>query len=119
MLVGTGRFELPTPRTPSECSTRLSHVPTRKESAISKQRIGLTQEFYTTRPNSCGDSRPSSSLRASSRLSKPGAPSEVSLLAGVTKLYYFCLPLRFDLRWGFDELRDNGGKGWGCSKIAN
>ena len=28
-LVGTGRFELPTPRTPSECSTRLSHVPTR------------------------------------------------------------------------------------------
>jgi hypothetical protein len=50
---------------------------------------------------------------------KPGAPSEVSLLAGVTKLYYFCLPLRFDLRWGFDELRDNGGNGWGCSKIAN
>ena len=27
LLVGTGRFELPTPRTPSECSTRLSHVP--------------------------------------------------------------------------------------------
>src|ERR1700728_620466 len=23
-MVGTGRFELPTPRTPSECSTRLS-----------------------------------------------------------------------------------------------
>ena len=32
LLVGTGRFELPTPRTPSECSTRLSHVPTRKDS---------------------------------------------------------------------------------------
>ena len=30
-MVGTGRFELPTPRTPSECSTRLSHVPTRFE----------------------------------------------------------------------------------------
>ena len=30
-LVGTGRFELPTPRTPSECSTRLSHVPTTAE----------------------------------------------------------------------------------------
>src|SRR6185437_3644668 len=29
-MVGTGRFELPTPRTPSECSTRLSHVPTEK-----------------------------------------------------------------------------------------
>src|ERR1700730_731533 len=28
LVVGTGRFELPTPRTPSECSTRLSHVPT-------------------------------------------------------------------------------------------
>src|SRR5580700_5598265 len=33
-MVGTGRFELPTPRTPSECSTRLSHVPTRKDSAV-------------------------------------------------------------------------------------
>src|SRR5450631_377852 len=32
LMVGTGRFELPTPRTPSECSTRLSHVPTRKDS---------------------------------------------------------------------------------------
>ena len=39
-MVGTGRFELPTPRTPSECSTRLSHVPTRKGSA-SVQRRGL------------------------------------------------------------------------------
>jgi hypothetical protein len=29
-MVGTGRFELPTPRTPSECSTRLSHVPTKR-----------------------------------------------------------------------------------------
>jgi hypothetical protein len=28
-LVGTGRLELPTPRTPSEWSTRLSHVLTR------------------------------------------------------------------------------------------
>jgi integrase len=34
-MVGTGRFELPTPRTPSECSTRLSHVPTgRKPAAL-------------------------------------------------------------------------------------
>src|ERR1700735_1040202 len=32
VMVGRGRFELPTPRTPSECSTRLSHVPTRKDS---------------------------------------------------------------------------------------
>ena len=46
-MVGTGRFELPTPRTPSECSTRLSHVPTRKEPAASyPQRLGLTHGFY-------------------------------------------------------------------------
>jgi hypothetical protein len=49
-LVGTGRFELPTPRTPSECSTRLSHVPTRKEPAASHpQRMGLTRGFYHLR----------------------------------------------------------------------
>src|SRR3984885_13863968 len=34
-MVGTGRFELPTPRTPSECSTRLSHVPTGENSLTS------------------------------------------------------------------------------------
>src|SRR5947208_9434231 len=46
-LVGTGRFELPTPRTPSECSTRLSHVPTAgNRSAI--ERLGLTSKFYTS-----------------------------------------------------------------------
>jgi hypothetical protein len=33
-MVGTGRFELPTPRTPSECSTRLSHVPTEDPTAV-------------------------------------------------------------------------------------
>jgi hypothetical protein len=49
-MVGTGRFELPTPRTPSECSTRLSHVPTRKEPAASHpQRMGLTRGFYHLR----------------------------------------------------------------------
>src|ERR1700733_6286053 len=42
-MVGTGRFELPTPRTPSECSTRLSHVPTRKgkESAAASAADGV------------------------------------------------------------------------------
>src|ERR1700686_4799166 len=50
ILVGTGRFELPTPRTPSECSTRLSHVPTRKEpAALHSQRMGLTRGFYHQR----------------------------------------------------------------------
>lgn len=42
-LVGTGRFELPTPRTPSECSTRLSHVPTKRKAAVS-QNWGNTAE---------------------------------------------------------------------------
>ena len=55
-MVGTGRFELPTPRTPSECSTRLSHVPTRKDSTGATNRLaasrrppgeGLTLQFYT------------------------------------------------------------------------
>ena len=51
--IGTGRFELPTPRTPSECSTRLSHVPTRKEPvALHLQRMGLTQGFYHLSRNS-------------------------------------------------------------------
>jgi hypothetical protein len=52
-LVGTGRFELPTPRTPSECSTRLSHVPTGKDSTdatvaratVSLQRRGSLIKF--------------------------------------------------------------------------
>src|SRR5579859_2318297 len=39
-LVGTGRFELPTPRTPSECSTRLSHVPTGRNRPHPRERGG-------------------------------------------------------------------------------
>ena len=43
VLVGTGRFELPTPRTPSECSTRLSHVPTgRNRPHLANAAVGLT-----------------------------------------------------------------------------
>src|SRR5579859_5068617 len=45
-LVGTGRFELPTPRTPSECSTRLSHVPTWKDSAGFVPRRRGSRQFY-------------------------------------------------------------------------
>src|SRR5262249_38521420 len=44
-MVGTGRFELPTPRTPSECSTRLSHVPT--GGTRRDRRVGFTGKFYT------------------------------------------------------------------------
>src|SRR6202034_2578055 len=58
-MVGTGRFELPTPRTPSECSTRLSHVPTRKDSTERRSQKknhqppaeGFTSQFYTTSEN--------------------------------------------------------------------
>src|SRR5947208_8330136 len=46
-LVGTGRFELPTPRTPSECSTRLSHVPTARNRSLI-ERLGLSLKFYTS-----------------------------------------------------------------------
>jgi len=46
-LVGTARFELATPRTPSECSTRLSHVPTR---LIRRRRAEGETSFYTITP---------------------------------------------------------------------
>ena len=42
-MVGTGRFELPTPRTPSECSTRLSHVPTGRNPLLVRGGWGLRQ----------------------------------------------------------------------------
>ena len=47
-MVGTGRFELPTPRTPSECSTRLSHVPTRKEPAADPAADGVYPGNFIT-----------------------------------------------------------------------
>ena len=40
LMVGTGRFELPTPRTPSECSTRLSHVPTQSSRLAGSRLLG-------------------------------------------------------------------------------
>jgi hypothetical protein len=42
-MVGMGRFELPTPRTPSECSTRLSHIPTFR--ALARHRGSLILAF--------------------------------------------------------------------------
>src|SRR5580704_5590001 len=50
-MVGTGRFELPTPRTPSECSTRLSHVPTEKY-LLSVHDCGRCLERHPARPSS-------------------------------------------------------------------
>jgi hypothetical protein len=45
-LVGTARFELATPCTPSKCATRLRYVPT--ESAVEDDSAGLTSRFYTS-----------------------------------------------------------------------
>ena len=46
-MVGTGRFELPTPRTPSECSTRLSHVPTSCSRSAAADRLLGSDLVYT------------------------------------------------------------------------
>src|ERR1700675_4069705 len=50
-MVGTGRFELPTPRTPSECSTRLSHVPTRSSRLGRAGFWGLTRVYTRRTPD--------------------------------------------------------------------
>src|ERR1051326_3434851 len=55
-LVGKGRFELPTPRTPSECSTRLSHVPTWKDSTDAA--VALRQTACPQRRGSLADFTP-------------------------------------------------------------
>jgi hypothetical protein len=44
-MVGTGRFELPTPRTPSECSTRLSHVPTTRKVRCARKGVIHSGKF--------------------------------------------------------------------------
>ena len=47
-MVGTARFELATPCTPSKCATRLRYVPT--ESAVEDEQRGVsTIKFYTRR----------------------------------------------------------------------
>ncbi len=54
-MVGTGRFELPTPRTPSECSTRLSHVPTY---ITTGQRCGVIVILHASRARCHGSQAP-------------------------------------------------------------
>ena len=49
-MVGTGRFELPTPRTPSECSTRLSHVPTQSRRFAWANRLWGPDQFTPAAP---------------------------------------------------------------------
>ena len=50
IMVGTGRFELPTPRTPSECSTRLSHVPTRSSQSAAADQLWGPDKFTPAPP---------------------------------------------------------------------
>src|ERR1035438_7685463 len=59
-MVGTGRFELPTPRTPSECSTRLSHVPT-QSSRLARSRLWGPNQFTPALP--CAAESPISGAR--------------------------------------------------------
>src|SRR5271166_1453756 len=47
-MVGTARFELATPCTPSKCATRLRYVPN-GIAASARQRGVLTFRFYTSR----------------------------------------------------------------------
>ena len=47
-LVGTARFELATPCTPSKCATRLRYVPM-ESAAEDLAAWGLTYKFYTSR----------------------------------------------------------------------
>ena len=54
LMVGTGRFELPTPRTPSECSTRLSHVPTQSSLLAAANRPMGSKSVYTSQPSCAG-----------------------------------------------------------------
>jgi hypothetical protein len=86
-LVGTGRFELPTPRTPSECSTRLSHVPTRKQPAARIAADGVAPEDFTissavSLTRSIGVSQHVTSVCVSSSGRMVGAPAAAALLPG-------------------------------------
>ena len=47
-MVGTARFELATPCTPSKCATRLRYVPMEYAAEIGSEG-DLTSEFYTSR----------------------------------------------------------------------
>ena len=86
-MVGTGRFELPTPRTPSECSTRLSHVPTRGKALFRQLGVSLiiapVGEGQVPRAKSCfsAAARTLSAARNQSRRNRP--PSALPRIAGL------------------------------------
>jgi hypothetical protein len=48
-MVGTARFELATPCTPSKCATRLRYVPMESAAEDDDDSVGLTSKFYTSR----------------------------------------------------------------------
>ena len=84
-MVGTGRFELPTPRTPSECSTRLSHVPTqlsrlRCSPAFGSKSVYTSNARGATLPTNPPDPTMSTMQTASTALPHAMASSRVSLV---------------------------------------
>ena len=48
-MVGTARFELATPCTPSKCATRLRYVPMESAAEDDDDSVGSTFKFYTSR----------------------------------------------------------------------
>src|ERR1019366_2368061 len=83
IMVGTGRFELPTPRTPSECSTRLSHVPTQSSPLRGEPAFGVQISLHhpgLMRPPTRNRRLQRMSLRRRNKLlghCRPGAEKEL------------------------------------------
>src|SRR5215469_3836616 len=96
-MVGTGRFELPTPRTPSECSTRLSHVPTRVVKPVQKRtgRVSRSQPVY--HPKALfGMGRPLPLPRAFKRAATDGNPRSSLATLGRRLHFVVAMPVEPD-----------------------
>src|ERR1035438_8958052 len=81
IMVGTGRFELPTPRTPSECSTRLSHVPTQSSRSALANRLLGSESVYTSKHRP-GRPEKEQSARTNCSSNQPSTPSDLLSLPG-------------------------------------
>ena len=77
IMVGTGRFELPTPRTPSECSTRLSHVPTQLNRSASANGSQGPNQFTPPAPFATLSAR-QTAPQAPRALALPGRQGPIS-----------------------------------------
>jgi len=96
-MVGTGRFELPTPRTPSECSTRLSHVPTDRNPLRRAAADGVDLRILHYGSNFVGQYASKRRRRALLRLDgRDVRPPQTSVLLSSS----LCQPLRFFFEHG-------------------